>query len=464
VKDYPFQPDTPAVAQSTPIDRSPCSFYTSWPLSLSISRLESVVRIAGIEAGSIAEELHLEIGTRIVRINGQRVRDGIDLTFLLADAELSLETVSPGGRVEVVEIVREEGETVGIVPAPDTVRECANECVFCFIDGNPRDARPSLWLRDDDFRLSFTYGGYVTLTNLGPRGLERLVEQKISPLYVSVHATNPEVRIRLLKNQRAGLIMDQLRFLLDAGLEVHTQAVICPGWNDGPHLDQTMADLFSLGRGVRTLSVVPVGLTKYNVNRPVRLLSSREASDAVAQVERFREIAFRERDHGWVYAADEMYLRGGLPLPPLSYYDAWDLRENGVGAVAGFMEAFEEGIGDVPRLDGLRIRILTGESMEPFMTGLAPRLAEATGVSVVIHKVLNDFYGETVTVAGLLGGRDLLAAVPDPQADDVILLPQEALNADDLFIDSFSLAEFRGAVAPARLLPALELTEALRSL
>jgi len=217
-----------------------------------------VIRIAEIEAGSIAEEMHLQIGTRIVRINGQPVRDGIDLTYLLADTELELEIISTTGIRELLEIHREEGQALGIVPAPDTIRECANKCVFCFIDGNPKDVRPSLWLRDDDFRLSFTYGSYVTLTNLGPKGLQRLVDQRISPIYVSVHATEPEVRNRLLKNDRAGLIMDQLRFLLENGLEVHTQVVLCPGWNDGPHLDRTMDDLLGLGGGVRTLSVVAV--------------------------------------------------------------------------------------------------------------------------------------------------------------------------------------------------------------
>ena len=423
-----------------------------------------MVRIAGIEAGSIAEELQLEIGTRIVRINGQRVRDGIDLTFLLADTELALETVSPGGTVEMVEIEREEGEPIGIVPAPDTIRECANECVFCFIDGNPKDARRSLWLRDDDFRLSFTYGSYVTLTNLGPKGMQRLAEQKISPLYVSVHATDPEVRVRLLKNDRAGMIVEQLRFLLDAGLEVHTQAVLCPGWNDGEQLERTMADLFELGEGIRTLSVVPVGLTKYNVNRPVRPLEPDEAARAAGQVERFRKKAIAERGQGWAYAADEMYLRGGLSLPPLSYYDDWDLTENGVGAVSSFLDAFEKGIGSVPRLDGRRVRILTGSSMAPFLRGLAPRISAATGVPTLVHEVANRFYGEIVTVAGLLGGRDMLASVSDPQPGDVILVPKEALNADNLFIDSFSLAEFRQAAAPAQLLPSLEITEALRSL
>ena len=423
-----------------------------------------MVRIAGIEAGSIAEELQLEIGTRIVRINGQRVRDGIDLTFLLADTELAMETVSPAGTYETIQIEREEGEPVGILPAPDAVRECANECVFCFIDGNPKDARPSLWLRDDDFRLSFTYGSYVTLTNLGPKGLQRLADQKISPLYVSVHATDPETRIRLLKNDRAGVILDQLRFLLDAGVEIHTQAVICPGWNDGVQLDRTMVDLFNLGTGVRTLSVVPVGLTKYNVNRPVRPLTPGEAAETIAQVRRFRKAALAERGQSWVYAADEMYLRGGLSLPPLSDYDDWDLTENGVGAVVGFLEAFEKGIGKVPRLDGRRVRIVTGESMAPFLRELAPRISAASGASVLVHEVVNRFYGEIVTVAGLLGGRDMLASIPDPQPGDAILLPKEALNADDLFIDSFSLADFRQAAAPAHVLPSLEVTEALRSL
>ncbi len=423
-----------------------------------------MVRIAGIETGSIAEELQLEIGTRIVRINGQRVRDGIDLSFLMAETDLALETVSPSGVLQIVEIERDEGEPVGIVPAPDTVRECANECVFCFIDGNPKDARPSLWLRDDDFRLSFTYGSYVTLTNLGPKGLQRLADQKISPLYVSVHATEPSIRIKLLKNDRAGMILDHLRFLLDAGLEIHTQAVLCPGWNDGEHLDRTLHDLFKLGDGVRTLSVVPVGLTKFNLNRPVRLLTERESALAVAQVERFQGLCEAERGQKWVYAADELYLRAGRPLPPTSHYDDWDLTENGVGAVAGFLEAFDRGISTVPRLETHRVRILTGRSMEPFMKDLAKRITQVTGAMVLVHQVENEYFGESVTVAGLLAGKDLLAAVSDPKPGDLILLPREALNADELFIDSFSLADFRAAVAPARVIPALELTEALRSL
>jgi putative radical SAM enzyme (TIGR03279 family) len=423
-----------------------------------------VVRIAQIEAGSIAEELRLEIGSRIVRINGQRVRDGIDLTYLLSDTDLELETVSSEGITQVLEVRREEGESLGIVPAPDTIRECANKCVFCFIDGNPKDVRPTLWLRDDDFRLSFTYGSYVTLTNLGPRGLQRLADQRISPIYVSVHATEPEVRIRLLKNDRAGLIMDQLRFLIDHGLEVHTQIVLCPEWNDGPHLEQTMEDLLGLGPSIRTLSVVPVGLTKYNINRPVRPLTRDEAERAIEQVDRMRKRARNGRGHGWAYSADELYLHAGMPLPPEDYYDDWDLTENGVGSVAQFLAAFRSGLPSVPKLPGRRIRILTGSSMAPFMDEIAPPLREATEAAVQVRAIQNEFYGESVTVAGLLGGKDLLSGAEGTGSDDLILIPKESLNADELFIDSMSLSEFRESVAPAEVLAGFEITEALGTL
>ncbi|MSR23066.1 MAG: DUF512 domain-containing protein [Gemmatimonadetes bacterium] len=423
-----------------------------------------MVRITEIESGSIAEELELRVGTRIIRINGERVRDGIDLTFMLADTELQIEAVDPDGEHSIIEIERDPGEPVGIVPAPDKIRECSNECVFCFIDGNPPGVRDSLWVRDDDFRLSFTYGSYVTLTNLGPKGLERLVEQRLSPLYVSVHATEPDVRIRLLKNERAGHIMDHLRYLTDHGLEVHTQVVLCPGWNDGPHLDRTIEDLWSLAEGVRTLSVVPVGLTRYNLNRPVRLLLPQEAAMAVDQVDAARRRASLERGYGWCYAADELFLAGGRELPGADYYDDHSLTENGVGAVRRFMDEFEEGLPNVPELPGSRIRILTSVSMRPFLEARRERLSEATRAEVEVRAVENQFYGQSITVAGLLAGADLLAAVPDSREGDLILVPREALNQDDLFVDSFPLDRLRAELAPARVVTGLEVTAALRSL
>jgi putative radical SAM enzyme (TIGR03279 family) len=302
------------------------------------------------------------------------------------------------------------------------------------------------------------------LTNLGARGLQRLVDQRLSPLYVSVHATEPDVRIRLLKNSDAGQIMDRLRFLTDHGLEVHTQVVLCPEWNSGAHLDRTIDDLLSLGEGVRTLSVVPVGLTRYNLGRPVRLLTRDEAKEAIRQVERGRERALAERGYGWCYAADELFLLAGEELPDLRYYDDVELTENGVGAVRRFIDSFEEGIGQLPRLRGRRIRLLTGLSMSPFFEALGPRVAAATGAEVEVRAVRNRLFGDSVTVAGLLPGKDLLEAVPDPREGDLVLIPSETLNHDELFIDSFSLEDFRRELAPATVIHGREITAALRAL
>src|SRR5688500_13774398 len=259
-----------------------------------------MVRIAEIVPDSIASDLQLQIGSRVVRINGELVRDAIDYRFLEVDGTLELEVAEPGCDESVIyEIEKDAGETLGIVPAADPVRQCANKCVFCFIDGNPADARKSLHLKDDDFRLSFTYGSYVTLTNLGPKGFERLIEQRLSPLYVSVHATEPELRMRLLGVERGGDIMEQLRTLADAGIDVHTQVVLCPEWNDGVHLQRTIDELWSIGPAVLSLSIVPVGLTQYNLNRPVRLLTAAEATIALDQVDAARARALRERGTGW---------------------------------------------------------------------------------------------------------------------------------------------------------------------
>jgi putative radical SAM enzyme (TIGR03279 family) len=428
-----------------------------------------MITIAEIEAGSLAEALELRIGTRVIRINGEKVRDGIDLTFLLADGEIELDTVDPDGNRVIYEVERDPGEPMGIIPAPDTVRECANACVFCFIDGNPKDVRPSLWIRDDDFRLSFSYGSFVTLTNLGPKGLSRLVEQRLSPLYVSVHTTDPDLRVRMLKNERSGLIMEQLQELLDGGLEVHTQVVLCPEWNDGAHLERTLEDLWSLGEGIRTLSVVPVGLTKFNVNRPVRPLHPEEADKALAQVEAVRQRGLRERGYGWVYGADEMFLLAGEPLPGPAYYDDASLLENGVGAVRHFLDHLDSELHDLPQLGPKRrVHLLTGSSMGPLLESRSADLSTAVGgAEVSVTAVTNEFYGPLVTVAGLLAGGDLLRAaqsIGPHREGDILLIPGETLNQDDLFIDSLSLEQFRTELSPLTVIPAFEIPQGLRSL
>ena len=421
-----------------------------------------MVRIGEIGQGSIAEALELRIGTRILTVNGERVRDSLDFMFRTAEEEIELEAVGPDGDRVVYEIARHPSESLGIVPARDKIRECANECVFCFIDGNPPDARDPLWLRDDDFRLSFTYGSYVTLTNLGPRGLRRLVEQRISPLYVSVHATDPDVRIRLLKNERAGLIMEQLRELLAGGLEVHTQLVLCPDWNDGGELDRTIRDLYALGPGVLTLSVVPVGLTRYNLGRPVRPLRRGEAAAALRQTEGIRERAGRERRQHWCYAADELFLIAGREVPEAAYYDEWTLRENGVGAVRALLDGFAEERGRLAPLPGVdRVRVVTGASMRPFFEEMAPAASGRMDCAVEVMAVRNRYFGPSVTIAGLLAGADILDAVGEGRRGDLVLLPGEALNGDRVFIDGVTLPEVEERLAPAVVRTAHDLVEAL---
>ena len=421
-----------------------------------------MVKIAQVIPGSIAEELQLEIGSRIVRINGELVRDVIDYRFLEADGLLEVEIAPPAGEPVIYEIEKDAGEALGIITAADTVRQCANKCVFCFVDGNPAGARQSLHLKDDDFRLSFTYGSYVTLTNLGPKGFQRLIDQRLSPLYVSVHATEPDVRERLLGVPLGGGIMHQLRELLAADLEVHTQIVLCPEWNDGVHLQRTIDDLWSLGPGVLSLSVVPVGLTAHNINRPVRLLTAPEAAQALRQIEAARERSLRERDLGWAYAGDEMFLAAGEPVPAPSYYDDWPLTENGVGAVRRFLDDFEAGLSELPNMSGQRIAIITGTRMAEVMGPLGPRIAAQTGAQVEVIGVANRMYGETVTTAGLLPGRDIVAAVRSRGSFDVLLLPAESLNDDELFVDDVALETLRELFGTTLIMPGHELTSTLQ--
>jgi putative radical SAM enzyme (TIGR03279 family) len=424
--------------------------------------LRGMVRIAEVVPGTIADELQLEIGSRIVRINGDTVRDGIDFRLLESDPFVEVEIATADGCAPVVyEIEKDAGEPLGIVPAADAVRQCANKCVFCFIDGNPPRARQALYLKDDDFRLSFTYGSYVTLTNLGPKGFRRLIEQRLSPLYVSVHATEPEVRMRLLGVPRDGEIMHELRELIDGGLEVHTQVVLCPEWNNGAHLDRTLDDLWSLGPGVLSLSVVPVGLTRYNLDRPVRLLAQSEAAAAIRQVERARELAIAERGRGWAYAGDELFFIAGQPLPEDDYYDDWPLTENGVGAVRSFLDAFEAGLPKVPHLPAARIAVITGTRMVAVIEPLSQRLSAHTRADVRTLAVDNHYFGPTVNTAGLLAGTDILNALGGAGGWDAVLLPAESLNDEACFIDDMHLDVLAAQLAPARVVTGHDLTEAV---
>ncbi|MEN8374434.1 MAG: DUF512 domain-containing protein [Gemmatimonadota bacterium] len=417
-----------------------------------------MVTIKTVLSGSIAEALELRVGSRIVRINGDIVRDGIDFRFLEAEPWLEVEVADPAGERVILEIEKDPAELLGIEPAPDPVRECANKCVFCFIDGNPEGVRQSLYLRDDDFRLSFAYGSYVTLTNLGAQGIARLIEQRLSPLYVSVHATEPWVRERILGVGRGGDVLERLGELVRGGIAVHAQIVLCPGWNDGPHLRRSIDDLWRLGEGIQTLSVVPVGLTRHNAHRPVRPLSPEEARDAIAAVERARGQALGARGYGWAYAADELFYLAGETLPGADYHDDDSLAENGVGALSDLLADFGAALAD-GAFHGNRVAVLTGTRVGAELRHAVAELAGGGGPRIL--PVPNRLFGSEVSAAGLMAGRDALAALAACGPFDLILVPATALNGDGVFIDDIPGSAIEGAARGARVVFAESFSEAL---
>ena len=392
-----------------------------------------MVRIASIAADSIAADLNLRPGTELVSINGRPLHDFLDWEFLSADEHFLLLARLPDGSEVEFDIERPEQMPMGVELEPPRIRRCGNRCDFCFVDGLPEGLRSTLYVRDDDYRLSFRHGNFATLTNLKPADLDRIVEYRLSPLYVSVHATDPVIRRRLLRNPRAPAILPQLRQLAAHGISFHTQIVLQPGVNDGPVLDQSLGDLWTLGPAVRSVSVVPVGLTEFSRHARVREPTPDECRAALDAVHRFGERAWQERAERWVFGSDDLYLGAGAELPPASWYGDFDQVENGVGSVRYLQQRIDGTVLD--RLDGRRLGVVTGTAMGRLMPEVLRALHEATGATLDLMVVENDLFGPSVTTAGLLPGRSIrrvLASRPDL---DRALLPAEAVNDDGRFID-----------------------------
>lgn len=424
-----------------------------------------MIRVARTFADSIGAELGLAPGAQLLSINGRELRDALDLRFYESDPVLELLARMPDGEEILFEIEKDPDESLGLVPEPDKVRRCTNACPFCFVKGNPKleKLRAGLYIKDDDYRLSFLYGHYVTLTNLRDEDWDRIVEQRLSPLYVSVHATDPEVRLRMLRNPRSAEIGDHLDRLAAGRIRAHAQVVLCPELNDGPVLGRTIADLYARGPWILSLSVVPVGLTSHNQDRGIRPLTPEECRDALARIEAARSRAKSERDTSWCYAADELFLQAGDPLPGPEYFDDLDLVANGVGAVSDLRDRVRADLPALPRLDGRRIVLVTGASMGPHLRAAAEEIAAATGARIETTVVENGLYGPMVTTAGLLGGADHLRALR-PFADrDLALFSRSALNDEDLFLDDMSLADLRATLPDLEIWPSEHVTDVLRT-
>ena len=346
------------------------------------------------------------------------------------------------------------------------MRRCTNACPFCFVKGNPKASRlrQPLYVKDDDYRLSFMFGHYVTLTNLRDDDWERIFEQRLSPLYVSVHATDPEARLRMLINPKASMIGEHLDRLDAESIQIHAQVVLCPEINDGEVLQRTIADLYDREHQVLSLSIVPVGLTEFNSDRGVRTLTPEECARALEAVDSIRERASKERGRAWCYAADEMFLQAGRELPDPGYFDDHELVANGVGAVSALSSAVRSDLGDLPSMQGKKLVLVTGTSMKPYLSELADEVSASSGAVVTTVAAHNSLYGPMVTTAGLLAGADYARALDSYRDFDLALFSRTALNDQDLFLDDVSLSELRRDFPQLRIHPSEHVTDTLLAL
>jgi putative radical SAM enzyme (TIGR03279 family) len=419
-----------------------------------------MIRVTAVQPESIAEELGLVAGTELLSVDGRELEDFLDWEFLTAEEEFLLHVRQPDGQEIEFEIERPLGEAIGVSLEPARIRRCANRCDFCFVDGLPDGLRDVLYIRDDDYRLSFRYGNFATLTNLKPKDISRILEYRLSPLYVSVHATDPIVRRYLLRNPTAPAILPQLRHFADHGIQFHTQVVMSPGVNDGAVLDETLRDLYEFGPAVLGCSVVPVGLTEFSKHHLVREPTAEECRSAIRLVEARAAIALRERGSHWAFGADELYLRAGVELPPAAIYDGFDQVENGVGSVRWLQQRIAAGVEALQGWAGRRIGVVTGTAMGPLMPMVLEPLAQATGAEFELLPVVNSLFGPSVTTAGLLPGTALQAALAGRRDLDLALLPGESVNDDGLFMDSMSV-ELLAAAVPMELRLSKDFVDAL---
>ena len=402
------------------------------------------MKIIGTQEGSIAGEAGILPGDELLEINGQRVQDNLDVRFYEGDEALELK-VARDGEVLLFDIEKDDGEALGLEFEEMKILSCGNDCIFCFVDQNPKGLRNQLYFRDGDYRLSFMYGNYTTMTNAGPAILRRIITQRLSPQYISVHATDLPTRIRLMGLKKDDHILEKIGLLHDNGIAMHTQIVLCPGINDGAVLEKTVEDLWQYHEHIVSLAVVPVGLTDHRfgltelrrVDRPYarKLLDSIEAWQA-----RFRKACGR----GFLYASDEFYIVAGRPLPAAKAYDGFPQYENGVGMTRTFLTKFHAAARRLPAALPKRrtLTLVTGRLAAGFMEEeVVPALKKVKNLKVELVVARNTLYGKSVTVSGLLSGKCVYSAVRRKGAGHLVLLPPDILNADGLFLDDMSVPQ-----------------------
>ncbi len=404
--------------------------------------------IKSIKEGSIAEEMEIEAGDELISINGREVIDIFDFEFLCANEELTVIVKKPDGEEWELDIEKDADEELGLEfedGIMDDYTSCRNKCVFCFIDQNPPGMRKTIYFKDDDTRLSFLSGSYVTLTNMTDADIDRLISYNLSPINISVHTTNPELRCKMLLNRFAGTVLDHMTKLYRAGIDMNGQIVLCKGWNDKEELDRTINDLSMYIGHMKSLSVVPVGLTKYR-NKLTKLepFGKQDSIDVVRQIEKWQKKFLAAFGTRFVYASDEWYLKAELPIPEAESYEEYPQIGNGVGMVRLLNYEVDECLEEMEGDDRAHtLSLATGTLAYPIICDQVTKInAKFPNIKVNVYPVINNFFGDTITVAGLLTGQDIIAQLKDKELGEKLLLPCVLLKTgEDVLLDDMRVPD-----------------------
>lgn len=407
------------------------------------------VTIKDVYRNSYAFRAGCEAGDTLLSINGNEIVDVLDYRFYQLNSDLELKIRDRKGVVHTVRVRKPEYEELGLefdTYLMDKEKSCRNKCIFCFIDQLPEGMRGSLYFKDDDSRLSFLFGNYITLTNLTEHEISRIIKMHISPVNVSVHTTNPELRVRMMKNRFAGDSLKILKRLSEHHIVLNTQIVCCPGWNDGEELKRTLQDLYDMN--VNLIGVVPVGLTKYREGlEEIQPFTAEKARETVDILEAFGEMCLKTRGKRIAYAADELYIKAGYEIPDASFYGDFEAIENGIGLIAQLREELRDELAWREADDSIRrtVSIACGVSAAPYLRELMDEVEQKfTGVKVNVYPIVNDFFGEQINVSGLIVGRDLISQLKHQPLGDALLISSAMLRFEnDLFLDDVHIDDVK---------------------
>ena len=402
-----------------------------------------MTKISYVEPDSLAFEAGIEAGDFLVNVNGKEIKDVLEFRFVTADEEYQVTIKKADGTYEVIDIINEYDEEFGIEfenPLMTKARSCANKCIFCFIDQMPKGMRETLYFKDDDSRLSFLQGNYITMTNLSQRELNSIAEMKMSPINVSVQCTDPELRTYMLGNKRAGRLLEQLEVLTNAGIIINCQVVLCPNINDGAQLDRTISDLERFFPSVFSISIVPVGITKYREGLcPLDSFDKEKSAEVIKQISKWQEKFLEKYGKRTVYLADEFYIMAEKDFPEYEEYEEFPQLENGVGMIKVFEDEFKEEVKNTDKVFYKKCSAATGVLSEAFIKGL---VSEIEGIDCKVYAIENKFFGEKITVSGLVTGGDLISQLKDKELGEYLFIPENMLrDSTDVFLDDVTVCD-----------------------